>query len=215
MRVADGRVLDCSPEQHPDLFPATIGGMGLTGHILEVEFGMRRIPSQWIWQESRRIHDIDEFQDALEESAPEWPYTMGWIDCLARGKNMGRGILMTGRWAEADQAPARAAQAGFPAEPSLRLAVLGPQRPHDPALQRALLSQAMAPALERDRQPRVVLLSARRDRLLEPHVRPARVHAVSVRAAARGGSKLGAARARGPHRARRSFVLVRHQRLRA
>ncbi|KPK14822.1 MAG: hypothetical protein AMJ62_11680 [Myxococcales bacterium SG8_38] len=105
MRVADGRVVECSQEQHPDLFRATIGGMGLTGHVLEVEFGLRRIPSQWIWQESRRIHDIDEFQDALEEAAPEWPYTMGWIDGLARGKHMGRGILMTGRWAEPSEAP--------------------------------------------------------------------------------------------------------------
>jgi FAD/FMN-containing dehydrogenase len=117
MRVADGRVLECSPEQHPDLFRATIGGMGLTGHILEVEFGMHRIPSRWFWQENRRIHDIDEFQDALEEVAPEWPYTMGWIDCLARGKNMGRGILMTARWAEPEQAPSRPPKSGF--QPSL------------------------------------------------------------------------------------------------
>jgi FAD/FMN-containing dehydrogenase len=118
MRVADGRVLDCSPEQHPDLFRATIGGMGLSGHILEVELGLHRIPSQWIWQESRRIHDIDEFQDALEEAAPEWPYTMGWIDCLARGKSMGRGILMTGRWAEPSEAPVRTPKQGF--QPRLR-----------------------------------------------------------------------------------------------
>ncbi len=118
MRVADGRVLECSPDQHPDLFRATIGGMGLTGHILEVEFGLRRIPSPWIWQESRRIHDIDEFQDALEEAAPDWPYTMGWIDGLARGKSMGRGILMTGRWAEAHEAPVGPPRQGF--RPSLQ-----------------------------------------------------------------------------------------------
>ncbi|MDH4281777.1 MAG: FAD-binding oxidoreductase [Myxococcales bacterium] len=118
MRVADGRVLECSPEQHEDLFRATIGGMGLTGHILEVELVMHRIPSQWIWQESRRIHDIDEFQEALEAAAPEWPYTMGWIDGLARGRNMGRGILMTGQWADAARAPVRAPRERF--RPGLR-----------------------------------------------------------------------------------------------
>jgi FAD/FMN-containing dehydrogenase len=118
MRVADGRVIECSPEHHADLFFATIGGMGLTGHILEVEFKLRRIPSQWIWQESRRIHDIDEFQDALEESAAQWPYSMGWIDCLARGENMGRGILMTGDWADASQAPSKPPKDGF--QPRLR-----------------------------------------------------------------------------------------------
>lgn len=118
MRVSDGRVLECSSDQYPDLFRATIGGMGLTGHILEVEFRLHRIPSQWIWQESRRIHDIDEFQDALEESAPAWPYTMGWIDGLARGRRMGRGILMTGRWADPELAPPRPPRKRF--HPRLR-----------------------------------------------------------------------------------------------
>ncbi len=118
MRVADGRVIQCSADQHPDLFRATIGGMGLTGHILEVEFGLHPIPSEWIWQESQRIHDIDEFQDSLESSAPDWPYTMGWIDGLARGKRIGRGILMCGRWADPDQAPLRPPRTRF--RPRLR-----------------------------------------------------------------------------------------------
>jgi FAD/FMN-containing dehydrogenase len=118
MRVADGRIVECSPTKHPDLFWGTVGGMGLTGHILEVEFALRRIPSQWVWQESRRIRDIDEFQDALESSATEWPYSMGWIDCLARGKKMGRGILMTGRWAEPSEAPSKPPTVGL--QPKLR-----------------------------------------------------------------------------------------------
>ena len=43
---------------------------------------------------------------------------MGWIDCLARGKNMGRGILMAGRWAEASEAPSKPPSTGL--QPSLR-----------------------------------------------------------------------------------------------
>ena len=107
MRVADGRIVTCSPTVEPDLFLATIGGMGLTGHILEVEFTMTRIPSPWIYMESQRITDIDAYIDALKESGPDWPYTMGWIDCLSRGKRMGRGILMRGRWATPEEAPRR------------------------------------------------------------------------------------------------------------
>ena len=108
IRVADGRVLWCSRNEYPDLFAATIGGMGLTGHILEVEFGLHRIPSPWFVQQCTRIGDIDEFQDRLEEAAPQWPHTMGWIDGLRRGKYMGRGILMCGRRAESEEAPGRA-----------------------------------------------------------------------------------------------------------
>src|SRR5579883_1285713 len=61
IRVADGRIIECSPENEAELFYATLGGMGLTGHILEVEFSMKRISSPWIWQETRRIKGIDAF----------------------------------------------------------------------------------------------------------------------------------------------------------
>src|SRR5690606_2912537 len=107
MRVADGRILWCSDEEHSDLFRATLGGMGLTGHILEVVVHMRRIRSPWIWQESRRVDDVDAYIDALKAAAAKWPYTVGWIDCLSRGRNMGRGILMAGDWAEPSAAPKR------------------------------------------------------------------------------------------------------------
>jgi FAD/FMN-containing dehydrogenase len=103
MRLADGSVVECSAAEHDDLFYATIGGMGLLGHILEVEFTMHRIPSPWIWTESIRVHDIDAYVAALNASAPKWPMTFGWIDCLNRGKTLGRGILLAGRWAEPDE----------------------------------------------------------------------------------------------------------------
>jgi decaprenylphospho-beta-D-ribofuranose 2-oxidase len=105
MRVADGRILECSPENHRDLFWATVGGMGLTGHILEVEFQMRRVPSPWIWQRSERVPSIDAFIERLSAAAETWPMTMGWIDCISRGRNLGRGLLMCGRWASPGEAP--------------------------------------------------------------------------------------------------------------
>lgn len=104
MRVADGRIVECTPEQHPDLFWATIGGMGLTGHILEVEFTMVKVPSAWIYMESERVPNIDVYMRGLAEAAEGWPMTMGWIDCLSSGDKLGRGILMRGRWATAEEA---------------------------------------------------------------------------------------------------------------
>jgi FAD/FMN-containing dehydrogenase len=112
VRTAAGPVVCCSRDRAPELFKATLGGMGLTGHILEVELHLERIPSPWIVQESERIPDIDAFVGALESAAREWPMTMGWIDCLARGRRLGRGILIKGRWALPDQAPR-----GFPRAP--------------------------------------------------------------------------------------------------
>ncbi len=108
MRLADGRVVLAEPDgENADLFWATVGGMGLTGHILEVDVRMQRVRSPWIRQETRRVDDIDAYIDALKDAAGRFPFTMGWIDCLSRGKNMGRGILMAGEFADPADAPAR------------------------------------------------------------------------------------------------------------
>lgn len=107
IRLSDDRIVECSAQSDADLFYGSIGGMGLLGHILEVEFVMHRIPSQWIWMERERAPNIDAFLDSISNAAPQWPMTMGWIDCVKRGKAMGRGVLMAGRWAERNEAPSR------------------------------------------------------------------------------------------------------------
>jgi FAD/FMN-containing dehydrogenase len=105
MRVADGRILEVTAENEPELFHATFGGMGLTGHILEVEFRMTAVPSPWIWYESERVGSIDELLPRLVDAGRDWPSTVAWMDCTARGAGLGRGILMKGRWATTAEAP--------------------------------------------------------------------------------------------------------------
>lgn len=117
LRMADGSLVWASRGEESELFRATLGGMGLTGHILEVVLRLQRIDSAWIDGESERIPRLDGFFTALTEAADEWPTTVGWIDCLKQGGSMGRGVLLKGRWASADQAPAK------PPPPKLRLRV--------------------------------------------------------------------------------------------
>ena len=105
LQVADGRILEISPTREPELFDATLGGMGLTGHILEVEFEMKRVASPWIYGESECVSNLDELVRKLREASQEWPYTMSWVDSMQTGGSLGRGIVMKGRWAEADEAP--------------------------------------------------------------------------------------------------------------
>ncbi len=116
MRVPTSEVLWCSPTDNSELFWATIGGMGLTGHILEVEFPMQKIPTPWIRMQTERIGNIDAFQVALREAAEKHPYTMGWIDCASKGSKMGRGVLMSGRWAEPHEATTK--RPGFLSRPT-------------------------------------------------------------------------------------------------
>jgi len=105
MRVADGRVLEVSEQTEPELFRATLGGMGLTGHVLEVEVQLQKIPSPWIYQETRRVADIDDLVETLLESSRSWPLTKTWFDSTKRGPGMGRGFAIVGRWAEPGEAP--------------------------------------------------------------------------------------------------------------
>lgn len=108
VQLASGETVWCSREEEPELFRATLGGMGLTGHVLEVVLHLRRIPSAWIYAETERIADLDVFLRGLKEAARDWPFTMGWIDCLKKGPHLGRGILYRGRWAEPGEAPKEA-----------------------------------------------------------------------------------------------------------
>jgi FAD/FMN-containing dehydrogenase len=107
MRLADGRVLEVSEASEPELFRATQGGMGLTGHVLEVELTLERIGSPWLTAKTRRVRDLDDLQATLREESARWPHTAAWIDCTARGRHLGRGVLTLGRYAAADEAPAQ------------------------------------------------------------------------------------------------------------
>lgn len=105
--TASGEVLTCSRTHEPELFRGTLGGMGLTGHILDIELTLVRIPSPWIVQETQRLANLEALLDGLNASARAWPHTVCWLDALAAGDALGRGVLMRGRWAEPGEAPAQ------------------------------------------------------------------------------------------------------------
>ena len=104
LALADGSEVETSATQEPELFRATQGGMGLTGHVLEVELALERIPSPWIQQEVEPLGSLDELLERLPEAGRSWPFTVTWYDALAPG---GRGALVKGRWAAASDAPPR------------------------------------------------------------------------------------------------------------
>jgi FAD/FMN-containing dehydrogenase len=110
MRVPDGRVLEVTDENEPDLFRATQGGMGLTGHILEVELTLERVESAWIVSEVRQVDDLDSLLETLTSESRRWPHAAAWVDATTRGRGMGRGYLSLGRYARAGEAPARPPQ---------------------------------------------------------------------------------------------------------
>ena len=106
LQVADGSVVECGPARERELFLATVGGMGLTGLITEVTLRLQPVESAWMVVETEPVPGLGAMLDGLRDAGKDWPYTVGWIDCLARGAALGRGILMRGRHASRAEAPA-------------------------------------------------------------------------------------------------------------
>ena len=92
---SDGTRIHCSPTENPDLFSATIGGMGLTGVITWAQLRMKPIVSRKIDYQGIQYHGIDEFLDLTEQSQ-HVEYTVSWVDVNSTGKNFCRGIFMQG-----------------------------------------------------------------------------------------------------------------------
>ncbi len=94
--------MSCSPENNPDLFWATCGGMGLTGVITKVRFRLKKIETAYIRQKQIKAENLDEIIRLFDEYK-DYTYSMAWIDCLKKGKNFGRSILIVGEHATKEE----------------------------------------------------------------------------------------------------------------
>lgn len=100
----DGEIKKCSREENSDLFWNTIGGMGLTGIIISAKFTLKRIQTAYIKQKVLKAENLEEIFKFFEE-CENWTYSVAWIDCLQKGKRMGRSILMVGEHATLSELP--------------------------------------------------------------------------------------------------------------
>jgi FAD/FMN-containing dehydrogenase len=91
----DGSTIECGPALRPDWFAATVGGLGLTGVIAEVELQLMPVPGPWLETETVPFDDLDAFFELSGVSERDWEYTVAWIDCVA-GAGV-RGLFIRGR----------------------------------------------------------------------------------------------------------------------
>lgn len=89
----------CSRSENSELFYATCGGMGLTGIISQVSFYLKPVQSQWIEQTTIKTANLKHTFEAFEQYQDS-PYSVAWIDCLAKGERLGRSLLMVGDFAQ-------------------------------------------------------------------------------------------------------------------
>jgi FAD/FMN-containing dehydrogenase len=101
LQRSSGDVLICSATENPEMFYATIGGMGLTGLILSVDLQLMKVPSAHIQQHAIRFDRLENYFAMVDAVDGEHEYSVAWIDQLATGKRAGRGVLLAGDHADA------------------------------------------------------------------------------------------------------------------
>lgn len=107
---SNGERMLCTPEQNSEWFKASIGGLGLTGLITWVEIKLKPVKGPYIDQQVYRFRDLSSFIRLNDDLENDWEYTVAWIDCLAKGKRLGRGLYMAGNHAEQVQASGESAK---------------------------------------------------------------------------------------------------------
>ena len=96
--LSSGEIISCSQTEYSDLFWATCGGMGLTGIITRVKFDLKKIETSYIKQKQVKANNLEEVIQLFEEYK-HYTYSVAWIDCLKKGKDFGRSILILGEHA--------------------------------------------------------------------------------------------------------------------
>jgi FAD/FMN-containing dehydrogenase len=111
-----------SRDENPELFWATVGGMGLTGTILEASIRLRPVDTGWIRQITVVAQDLAAALATLDATA-DATYSVAWIDCLAKGRNHGRSLVFLGEHACRGELDEQRSRDRFPALRASRLSV--------------------------------------------------------------------------------------------
>ena len=106
LALANGTVVNCSRTENSEIFAATLGGMGLTGVILSARFRLRPIASVLIEETMIRAPTLELLLLQFSEHDAA-TYSVAWIDCLARGGQFGRGVLLLGEHVDVQHASPR------------------------------------------------------------------------------------------------------------
>lgn len=99
LMLSNGEIKTCSKTQNKEFFRATCGGMGLTGIILDAKISLKKINSRYINQITVKTKNLNETFKAFEKYS-HLPYSVAWIDCLAKGNEIGKCLVMFGDFAD-------------------------------------------------------------------------------------------------------------------
>jgi len=117
LMLADGTIHEISPQQNPTLFWATVGGMGLTGVILDATFTLIPIETSLCTVNTIRCRNIDVLIEEMSHGDDDHRYSVAWADLLATGSRLGRSVLWRGDHTTLAELPSKDAAHALRYEP--------------------------------------------------------------------------------------------------
>jgi FAD/FMN-containing dehydrogenase len=96
--LANGEKVTCSREHESDLFHAAIGGFGMLGVTTRVRIATHHVHSGDLEVRARSSRSLAQMMAQFEDEQRHADYLVGWIDCFARGFELGRGLLHVARY---------------------------------------------------------------------------------------------------------------------
>lgn len=86
-----------SRSENSDIFYATLGGIGLTGIIVRAAMRLQKVPGAMMQVVRMRTKNLEDTFAAFAATSDEDPYAVAWMDVLAQGPLLGRGIFEKAR----------------------------------------------------------------------------------------------------------------------
>ena len=111
--TGSGETLTITPAEQPELFAATLGGMGLTGIVTKVTLKLLPVETAWMRQESFEASSLAGLFE-LFDVQHNAPYQVAWINSISRETKY---LLTTAHPASVDELP-KGAQANPLVQPS-------------------------------------------------------------------------------------------------
>lgn len=116
--TADGEIRTVGPDgDDPELFWATVGGMGLTGIVLCADVAVQRVESAYFTVDTDRCANLDDLTTRMTDGDDAYTYSVAWFDAVTGGDrgrhantrrdSFGRAVLTRGDKAPLDKLPAK------------------------------------------------------------------------------------------------------------
>jgi len=104
--LANGETVAVTAEAEPRTFGATCGGLGLTGIVTRATLSLLPIETAFLAVTRERTPDLATTLERIRASDAQYRYSVAWVDCLARGRSLGRSVIMQANHARPEDLPA-------------------------------------------------------------------------------------------------------------